>query len=461
LTREPHCSSKPNRRRSDITSFPLSVPGGSATLRVRNSDNRHVGDQAVTKQSRRMPPVNEQMDLIRRGVEEIISEEELEQKIARSVKEMRPLRIKEGFDPTAPDIHVGHTVSLRKMRHFQDLGHEVIFLIGDFTGMIGDPSGQGETRKRMSREEVIRNAKTYEDQIFKILDPERTVIDFNSRWLSSMSLESVAELAAASTVARMLERDDFSLRFSQNRPISVLEFLYPLMQGYDSVALEADVELGGTDQKFNLLVGRDIQRAYGQEPQVVITLPLLVGLDGKEKMSKSLGNYVGITEPPREMFGKLMSIDDSLMTDYFEILTDVPAGELEVMRTNLEEGTANPREMKARLARTITAEYHGEEAAHAASDEFDRIFRDRQMPEDIDKLTLSPGGETIWVVRLVVQAGLAKSNAEARRLIEQGGVTMDGERVEDSQREIPVTPGRRFVLRVGKRRFKEIQFAVK
>jgi len=411
----------------------------------------------VKRESGQMPPKNEQMDLIRRGVEEVISEEELERKIERSIREQRPLIVKEGFDPTAPDIHIGHTVSLRKMRHFQDLGHTVVFLIGDFTGMIGDPTGKSETRKRLSREEVEQNARTYEEQIFKILDRDRTVIDFNSRWLSPMNLESVAHLAATSTVARMLERDDFAGRFKENRPISILEFLYPLMQGYDSVALKADVELGGTDQKFNLLVGRDIQRAYGQDPQVVITLPLLVGLDGKEKMSKSLNNYVGITDPPAEMFGKLMSIADALMMDYFEILTSIPENELARMRKGLENGTADPRETKALLARTITAEYHGEDAALAASNTFDRVFRDRETPSDIEETSLKAEGNRIWIVRLVVRAGMAKSNGEARRLVVQGGVTIDGERVTNPEEEVRVSRGTAFVLKVGKRRFKKIQ----
>lgn len=434
----------------------MCAPSWFARLRVCGSGLRSARVEDVTSRPGHMPPVNEQMDLIRRGVEEIISEEELEWKIERSLREHRPLKIKEGFDPTAPDIHVGHTVSLRKMRQFQDLGHEVVFLIGDFTGMIGDPSGRTETRRRLSREEVERNAKTYEEQIFKILNRERTLIDFNSRWLGSMTLGSVAELAASATVARMLERDDFSTRFSENRPISILEFLYPLMQGYDSVALEADVELGGTDQKFNLLVGRDIQRAYGQVPQVVITLPLLVGLDGKEKMSKSLGNYVGITDPPSEMFGKLMSVPDSVMMDYFEILTDVPGDELARMREELEQGTGNPREMKALLARTITAQYYGEGRARSASDEFDRVFRDRQLPGEIEKVTLRREGRTVWVVRLLVQAGMAESNGEARRLIEQGGVTIDGVRVEDAGLEIAHAAGKSLILKVGKRRYREI-----
>jgi tyrosyl-tRNA synthetase len=411
----------------------------------------------VSGTARRMPPLNEQMDLIRRGTHEIISEDELARKIERSIRENRPLRVKEGFDPTAPDIHLGHTVSLRKMRHFQDLGHEVVFLIGDFTGMIGDPTGKKETRKRLTREEVLANARTYEQQIFKILDPARTVIDFNSRWLAGMNLEGVAELAAASTVARMLERDDFSQRFSENRPISILEFLYPLMQGYDSVALKADVELGGTDQKFNLLVGRDIQRAYEQEPQVVITLPLLVGLDGREKMSKSLGNYVGITDAPPQMFGKIMSIPDSLMMEYFEILTDVSREDMARMKRSLEDGSEHPREMKAHLARLITTQYSGAAAAEDASREFDRVFRDRQLPEEIETMALRVQSESLWVCKLIVQAGLAASHAEARRLVEQGGVSIDGERVSDSSMEVAVPAGRRFVLKVGKRRFKQIE----
>jgi len=307
--------------------------------------------------------VEEQLEVIRRGTVEIIPEEELIKKLERSIRENRPLRIKEGFDPTAPDIHLGHVVTIRKLKQFQDLGHQVIFLIGDFTGMIGDPSGRNEMRKPLTKEEVLKNAETYKAQIFKILDPEKTIIEFNSRWCTPMKFEDVLVLASKYTVARILERDDFYKRYKEGKPISVLEFLYPLIQGYDSVALRADVEVGGTDQKFNLLVGREIQREYGQEPQVILTMPLLVGTDGVEKMSKSLGNYIGITEPPEEMYGKVMSIPDDLIYPYFELATDVPNEELARIKRDLEDPEVNPRDLKRRLAREIVTLYHGREMA--------------------------------------------------------------------------------------------------
>lgn len=402
-----------------------------------------------------MLSVNEQMDIIRRGTEEIISEEELAHKIERSIREGRPLIIKEGFDPTAPDIHIGHTVQLRKLKDFQDLGHQVIFLIGDFTGMIGDPSGKTEMRKRLSREEVLRNAETYKQQIFKILCPEKTGIDFNSRWCTPLTFEDVLELTSRYTVARMLERDDFEGRYRDGKPISIMEFLYPLVQGYDSVALKADIELGGTDQKFNLLVGRDLQREYGQEPQVVITMPLLVGTDGTEKMGKSLGNFIGINEPPGEIYGKTMSISDELIYPYFELATDVTLEELREIEQQVEEGRVHPMVLKRRLACRLVAMYYDAEEAQKAEEAFDAVFKAREVPEEIQEYTLPPGQETIWVVRLLTASGMAPSSSEARRLIQQGAVSIDGRRLDDVETELSLRGGE--VLKVGKRRFIRIR----
>ncbi len=328
-------------------------------------------------------PVAEQFDYLKKGCVDIIQEEELKTKLARSIKEKKPLTVKVGFDPTAPDIHLGHTVLLRKMKHFQDLGHDVIFLIGDFTGLIGDPSGRSATRPPMTREEILKNAETYKAQIYKVLSPQKTIIDFNSRWLGKLSSFEIIALTAKYTVARILERDDFSNRFKEGLPISVHELLYPLMQAYDSVALRADVELGGTDQKFNLLVGRDIQREFGQEPQVIMTTPLLEGLDGVEKMSKSLGNYVGVTEPPKEIFGKIMSISDPLMFRYYELLTDELLREIERWKKEISEGRLNPRDLKAKLAKAIVADFWEKEEAAKAAEEFDRVFKHKEMPSDI------------------------------------------------------------------------------
>jgi len=396
-----------------------------------------------------MASVQEQMDVILRGVAEVISEEELEHKIERSLKTGKPLTVKQGFDPTAPDIHLGHTVSLRKLRQFQDLGHKVVFLIGDFTGMIGDPSGRSEMRKRLSREEVLQNAQTYQEQVFKILDPEKTVVAFNSSWCEPMKFEDVLVLTSKYTVARMLERDDFSQRYKQGKPITIMEFLYPLIQAYDSVALKADVEVGGTDQKFNLLVGRDLQREYGQEPQVALMMPLLVGTDGQEKMSKSLGNYIGINEPPEEIYGKTMSIPDFLIYPYFELATDVDASELAEVKRALKDPQVNPMDLKRRLARKLVEMYHGEEAAKRAEEAFDRVFRRREVPEDMPEYVLNE--DKIWIVRLLTASGLASSNSEARRLITQGGVYIDGERVTDPNAEVEFKGGE--VVRVGKRKF--------
>ena len=401
-----------------------------------------------------MLDVDAQMEVIRRGTVEILPEEELIAKLERSVKTNTPLRIKQGFDPTAPDIHLGHTVTIRKLKQFQDLGHEVIFLIGDFTGMIGDPSGKLESRKQMNREEVLRNAETYKEQIFKILDPEKTRIEFNSRWCSPLNFGDVLELASKYTIARLLEREDFSERYQSNKPISVLEFLYPLVQGYDSVALQADVELGGTDQIFNLLVGREIQREYGQEPQVVITMPLLVGLDGVEKMSKSLGNYIGICEPPREMYGKTMSVSDDLIIPYFRLLTEVSGSELEAMEQQMAEEQVNPRDLKMRLAREIIAIYHGQEEARAAEDEFKHVFQDRGMPDEILEYAVAAKDQHIWIVRLLVASGMAATNGEARRLVYQGGIKIDGRKVTDQDLELQVDG--ELVIKIGKKRFLKV-----
>ncbi len=401
-----------------------------------------------------MKSVAEQMALIQKGCQEIIREEELKERLEKSLTTGKPLRVKAGFDPTAPDLHLGHTVLIQKLKHFQDLGHQVIFLIGDFTGLIGDPSGKSETRPPLTEEEVKANAATYERQIFKVLDQEKTVIDFNSRWMKPMLAQDLIRLAARHTVARMLERDDFHKRQVAQTPIAIHEFLYPLIQAYDSVALEADVELGGTDQKFNLLVGRDIQREYGQEPQIVITLPLLEGLDGVQKMSKSLGNYVGIDEPPREMFGKMMSVPDSLMLRYYELLSDISPPDLDKLGRELENGVKHPRDAKEELAREITARYHGAAAAEAAAREFAHIFREGGLPEEIEEVVLTAATDRVWLPKVLLEAGLAASTSEGRRLISQGGVQVDGEKLTDVNAEIQA--GQTFLLQVGKRRFKRV-----
>jgi tyrosyl-tRNA synthetase len=400
-------------------------------------------------------PVDEQLALIKQGAQEIIREEELKHKLEWSLKTETPLRIKAGFDPTAPDLHLGHTVLIQKLKHFQDLGHQVIFLIGDFTGLIGDPSGKSETRPPLTEAEVEANAQTYERQIFKVLDPEKTIIDFNSRWMKGMQAQDLIRLAARHTVARMLERDDFHKRYASQTPIAIHEFLYPLIQAYDSVALAADVELGGTDQKFNLLVGRDIQREYGMAPQVVITMPLLEGLDGVQKMSKSLGNYVGIDEPPNTMFGKLMSLPDSLMLRYYELLSDIGPDALEKLGQDLASGAKHPRDAKEELAKEIVARYHGFAAAERAAQEFAHIFREHGLPEEIEEITLTPQGPTGSLLpNVIAMAGLAASTSEARRLIKEGAVKLDGEKVVDVHMDLAAN--RFFLLQVGKKRFKKV-----
>ncbi len=401
------------------------------------------------------PDIDEQLKIIRRGAEEIIPEQELIRKLEKSIKNNQPLIVKEGFDPTAPDLHLGHMVSIRKLKQFQQLGHTVVFLIGDFTGMIGDPSGKNEMRKRMSKEEIQQNAETYKQQIFKVLDPKKTVIDFNSRWSIPLSFEDVLTLTSKYTVARMLERDDFKNRYTQGRPISIMEFLYPLAQAYDSVALKSDIELGGTDQKFNLLVGRDIMREYGLEPQVILTLPLLVGLDGVEKMSKSLGNYIGINESPNEMFGKTMSIADNMILTYFELVTDIPDQELPKIKEQLNDPNINPRDIKAQLAQEIVRIYHGQTAAKNAEEEFNRVFREKFIPEEIPEYNYKPADGKLWIVRLMTSNNLASSNGDARRLIKQGAVSINGEKISDPDMEF--TPNEEKIIKVGKRRFLKIK----
>ncbi len=398
--------------------------------------------------------VSEQLKKIKRGTVMVLPEEDLAKKIERSLKEDKPLKVKLGCDPSRPDLHLGHTVVLRKLRQFQDLGHEAILVIGDFTGMIGDPSGRCKTRPPLTLEETRLNGQSYFEQASKVLDPTRARIVYNSQWLGKMTFEDVIKLSSKYTVARMLERDDFHNRFIRGEPISIHELLYPLAQAMDSVALQADVELGGTDQTFNLLVGRDIQREYGQEPQVIVTMPILTGLDGVEKMSKSLNNYVGITDPPQEMYGKILSIPDKLIYDYFELLTDTSEEELARIKADLQNPQVNPRDLKRRLAREIVTIYHSAEDAKKAEAEFDRIFVEKEVPSEIPEYIPEVQGDKIWIVKLLVSSGMATSNTDARRLIAQGAVSLNGERVQDENLELPLN--RDFILKVGKRRFLKV-----
>ena len=392
-----------------------------------------------------MTDMNTVLAELKRGVDEILSEQDLIEKL----KENRPLRVKLGADPTAPDIHLGHTVVLNKLRQFQQFGHEVIFLIGDFTGMVGDPSGKNTTRPPLSREDVLRNAETYKQQIYKILDPQKTRIVFNSEWLGKLGTEGMIRLASNYTVARMLERDDFKKRFTNNQPIAIHEFIYPLLQGHDSVALEADVELGGTDQKFNLLVGRELQKSAGQKPQVAITLPLLVGLDGEKKMSKSLGNYIGVTEAPGEMFGKIMSISDDLMWDWYNLLSFRPLTEIAQLKEDVANGK-NPRDVKILLAKEIIARFHDDAAANASEQEFINRFQKGAMPDEMPEFTLE--GE-IGLANLLKEVGLVATTSEANRMVQQGGVKIDGEKVEDPKLVITASTA---VYQVGKRKFAKV-----
>ena len=393
------------------------------------------------------PSVDQQLARLRRGAAEIIVDTELRAKLERSVKTGTPLRVKLGLDPTAPDLHLGHTVVLQKLRDFQDLGHQIIIIIGDFTGMIGDPTGRSETRRPLTWDEIRENAETYKAQLGKVLDMAHTQVRFNSEWLGPLSFEQIIRETAHLTVARILQREDFAARYAAGRPISLHEFLYPLAQGYDSVALGADVELGGTDQTFNLLVGRDLQRAHGQEPQVALTVPILEGLDGVQKMSKSLGNYVGVNESPADMYGKLMSVSDALMFRYFDLATRVPEDEIEALRR------LHPMEAKKRLARTVTAMYHGDAGAAEGEAHFARVVQHKEVPENIDEVTIqtSAGEEPIW--RVLAQTGLVPSSSEGRRLIQQGAVELDGKPIVDLN--YTVTPGNTHLLKVGKRRFKK------
>lgn len=395
-----------------------------------------------------MTEITAALALIKRGADEILIETDLVEKL----KAGRPLRVKAGFDPTAPDLHLGHTVLINKLRHFQDLGHQVLFLIGDFTGMIGDPSGKNSTRPPLTREQVIENAKTYQEQVFKILDPAKTEVCFNSSWMEALGASGMIRLAAQHTVARMLERDDFSKRYAAQQPIAIHEFLYPLCQGYDSVALKADIELGGTDQRFNLLVGRELQKHYGQAPQCVLTMPLLEGLDGVNKMSKSLGNYIGIYEPPAEIFGKVMSVSDELMWRYYDLLSFRPAAEISAMRDSVGAGR-NPRDVKVLLAQELVSRFHGVVAAGKALEDFETRFQRNAIPEDIPTLTLVAGGG-LSVVAVLKQAGLTASTSEALRMIDQGGVRLDGDKVVD--KGLTLSGGVTAVLQVGKRKFARI-----
>ena len=398
-----------------------------------------MGQQALS-----MAGVQTQLEIIRRGAVEVLPEEELTAKL----KKNRPLRVKAGFDPTAPDLHLGHTVLIQKMKQFQDLGHEVIFLIGDFTGMIGDPTGKSETRKQLTREEVAQNAETYKEQIFKILDPKKTIIEFNHKWMEKMDAASLIELAAKYTVARMLEREDFKQRYQKQQPISIHEFLYPLIQGYDSVALQADIELGGTDQRFNLLMGRELQREYGQEAQVVLTMPLLEGLDGVQKMSKSLGNYIGINEPAEEIFGKIMSISDSLMWRYYELLSDQRLDEIHALRARVASGQLHPMEVKKSLGKELVERFHDAAAAAAARNYFEARYQNRATPKDIRRQFSAP--TPIWICRLMVELQFAPSTSEARRLVAQNAVKVDSVVISDVNFQFD--GARHKIIEVGKNR---------
>ncbi|MCZ6911775.1 MAG: tyrosine--tRNA ligase [Proteobacteria bacterium] len=400
-----------------------------------------------------MPSVKEQMEVIRRGADEVIVEKELEERL----QEGGSLRVKAGFDPTAPDLHIGHTVLINKMRQFQQLGHVVIFLIGDFTGMIGDPTGKNATRPALSKEEILENAKTYQDQVFRILEPDKTEIMFNSTWMSKMSAADLIQLAGKHTVARMLERDDFSKRYKDGRAISIHEFLYPLVQGYDSVAMKADVELGGTDQKFNLLVGRQLQQVHGQQPQIVVTMPLLEGLDGVQKMSKSLDNYVGITDSPADMFGKLMSVSDELMWRYFELLSFRSSADIAALEKAVDEGR-NPRDIKIELAMEIIERFHDGAAAKKARDDFFARFARGEIPSEMTEFELATEDGQLGIANVLRGAGLTDSNSEGFRMLQQGAVRVDGDKVTD--RDLVLKAGATYVIQVGRRKFARVTLAV-
>ena len=403
--------------------------------------------------------IKQELSILTRSAVDVISIEELEKKLIESQKKNRPLRVKAGFDPTAPDIHLGHTVLIEKLRQFQEFGHEVYFLVGDFTGMIGDPSGRSETRRPLSKEEVLANAETYKKQIFKILDPRKTKIVFNSSWMEKMTATELIKLCSHYTVARMLERDDFQKRFSTGKSISIHEFIYPLIQGYDSVVLNADVEIGGTDQIFNLLVGRELQRDFHQEPQVVITMPLLEGLDGVQKMSKSLNNYIGITESPKEMFGKIMSISDELMFRYYELLSTLDPKEIKKIKEGVKEGRLHPKDIKKKLAIEIISRFHSPSEAIQAAEEFERVFKYKEEPEEIEEIDIYLSQKKIWLPKLLQLVGLTQSSSEGKRIIQQGGVRVNRQRV--SSLEMELSTGNTYLLQVGKRRFKRVHLLQK
>jgi len=396
--------------------------------------------------------IEEQIAVIKRGAVDLINEKELREKVARAETLKKPLRVKLGLDPTAPDLHLGHTVVLQKLKQFQDLGHVAIFLIGDFTAMIGDPTGRSETRPALTKDQIMANAETYKKQVFKILDPEKTEVRYNSEWFEKISAADMIRLCAQYTMARIMEREDFKNRYQNNLPISIHEFLYPLVQGYDSVALEADIELGGHDQIFNLFVGRDIQKSYGQESQVLVTVPLLEGTDGVNKMSKSYGNYVGIDEPPDDMFGKLMSISDDLMIKYYELLSDIPLEALAALKTGLANGTVHPKQAKIDFAKEIITRFHDASAARSAHENFEKMFRDKEIPDDIETVVMNRYDAGIWLPKLMVNMGLVPSTSEGKRMIKQGAVTINSEKI--SSEDLPA--GQELVIKVGKRKFKRL-----
>ena len=395
------------------------------------------------------PSVNEQMDLIKRGTVEILPEEELVKKLEKSIKKNKPLIIKQGFDPTAPDIHLGHTVGIRKLRHFQELGHQVVVIIGDYTAMVGDPSEKNSTRPRLSHQDVMAHAKTYQEQFFKILDEDKTQVRFNGDWFSKMNFAEIMNLASKFTVARMLERDDFAKRYGRQLPISIHEFFYPLMQGYDSVEIKADVEMGATEQKFNLVIGRSIQKEYEQEPQVILTMPVLEGLDGKQRMSKSLGNYIGIDEKPAEMYGKTMSLPDDMILRYFELVSDVDSKELQELRTQLSDPQTNPRDIKQYLGRTLVRMYHGEQASQEAEQAFKQVFVKKDVPDDMPEQKIDEA--EMRIDDLMIKTGTADSKGQARRLVQGGGVSVNGEKITDPFTVVTLEDG--HILKVGKRKF--------
>jgi tyrosyl-tRNA synthetase len=396
--------------------------------------------------------IEEQIAVIKRGAVDLINEKELREKVARAETLKRPLRVKLGLDPTAPDLHLGHTVVLQKLKQFQDLGHVAIFLIGDFTAMIGDPTGRSETRPALTKDQIMANAETYKKQVFKILDPEKTEVRYNSEWFEKISAADMIRLCAQYTMARIMEREDFKNRYQNNLPISIHEFLYPLVQGYDSVALEADIELGGHDQIFNLFVGRDIQKSYGQESQVLVTVPLLEGTDGVNKMSKSYGNYVGIDEPPDDMFGKLMSISDDLMIKYYELLSDIPLEALAALKAGLANGTVHPKQAKIDFAKEIITRFHDASAASSAHENFEKMFRDKEIPDDIETVVMNRYDAGIWLPKLMVNMGLVPSTSEGKRMIKQGAVTINSEKIFSE--DLPA--GQELVIKVGKRKFKRL-----